>query len=315
MLIACAILGVLLSAAFSVFTSSLQTKRSEDLKLGLQQNLRAAMQVISQDLRSAGVMRLHHQSTCTSNTPCSNNTQVAVLALDGTSTAIATTPGTAISNATQTFVCDAGQFALGNVAVRYNGTQIGNNASSNAINFGFNQARILQITGITQRPAPKAACAAGSSQDTLSHANESISDTIATDGQSYVFKADLHTYILGIDPNDSSRTSLYRLSGLSNPSSALVAYDVNELKIHYGIRNNPTASTASRVIFYNTLEDAVSTLGSSTYSAVPGTAGRTFIGGIVSAIRIKLTAQSASNLPNSNTPATFSLTETVDLRN
>ena len=44
--------------------------------------------------------------------------------------------------------------------------------------------------------------------------------------RAFRYKADLHTYILGIDPNDSSRTSLYRLSGLSNPSSALVAYDV-----------------------------------------------------------------------------------------
>jgi type II secretory pathway pseudopilin PulG len=315
MLVAFAIFGTMLAAAFSVFSSGLQTKRGQDLRLGLQQNLRAAMQVITQDLRSSSVMRLYHQSTCSSGVPCSNNTQIAIFALDGTSTAIASAPGTNITNATDTFVCDASQFQIGDVAVRYNGTQISSNASNNAINFGFNQARVLQITSKTERATPKAACTAGTSQDTLSHSGQSITDTVANDGQSFVFKAALNTYTLRPDPINSSRTALYRLSGLSGPSSALVAYDVSELKVYYGIRSNPTSSSASRVIFYDSLDAVVSALGATTYSAIPEAAGKTYVGGIIAAVRIKLTGRSASNPPGSSTPATFSLTETVDLRN
>jgi Tfp pilus assembly protein PilW len=189
MLIAIAIFGTMLTAAFMIFSSGLQTKRSEDLKLGLQQNLRAAMQIISQDLRSAGVMHLYNQSPC--NSVCSNDTQVAILALTGVNTAIASTPGTT-PNATQTAVCDASAFKKGDIAVRYNGTAIATNTSNvvtSAINTGFNTSQILQLSNTpSERSAPKAACTA-TSNDTLFHAQQNISGTIANDGQSYVFKA------------------------------------------------------------------------------------------------------------------------------
>ena len=319
MLIAMAIFGTMLAAAFMIFSSSLQTKRGEDLKLGLQQNLRAAMQVISQDLRSAGVMHLYNQSPCTNNV-CSNNTQVAIIALTGINSSIASTSGSAL-NATQTSICDASQFQAGDIAVRYNGTAIATNASNvatSAINTGFNTSQILQISSKTERSAPKAACTA-SSNDTLVHNTQAI-NSATDDTQSYVFKANLLTYRIQPDEFDSSRTALYRLSGLGTlttpPAIAAVAYDIKSLKIAYGIRSNQTTLNASRLVFYDTLEDAVTnTLGATVASSIPGTAGRTYIGGYVTSVRITLTGESATNLPNSNTKATFSLSETVDLRN
>jgi Tfp pilus assembly protein PilW len=332
MLIAMAIFGTMLAAAFMIFSSGLQTKRSEDLKLGLQQNLRAAMEVISQDLRSSGVLHLYNQSPCSSSVPCSNNTQVAVLALDGTNTAIATTPGSNMSG-TNTFVCDASQFRQGDVAVLYNGTNIAGTSVNNnnvvttvtsAVNYGFNTAQVLQITSPpTVRPAPRAACAAGTSQDTLPHSSQTNSDPISLDGQSYVFKAALNTYMLGTDPANPSGKALLRLSGLNAPfdTANVVAYDVSGLTISYGIRFAPTSLTASRVIFYDSLEAAVAalnpTLPTSTppYSNIPRTTNTTYIGGVVTAVRITLSGESASKLPGTNDPAKFSLTETVDLRN
>jgi prepilin-type N-terminal cleavage/methylation domain-containing protein len=323
MLIALAIFGTMLTAAFMIFSSGLQTKRSEDLKLGLQQNVRAAMQIISQDLRSAGVMHLYNQSPC--NNVCSNNTQVAILALTGTNTAIASTPGTT-PNATQTAVCDASQFKKGDIAVRYNGTSIATNSSNvvtSAINTGFNTSQVLQLSSApTERSAPKAACTA-TSNDTLFHAQQNVSGTIANDGQSYVFKANLLTYVVRPDPFDSSRTALYQLSGLGDttttpvtaPDSAPVAYDIKSLKISYGIRFNPTALSASRLVFYDTLEDAVTVQGTASTSNVPGVAGKTYIAGLVTAVRVTLTGESANNLPNTSKKATFTLSETVDLRN
>ena len=317
MLIAMAIFGTMLAAAFMIFSSSLQTKRGEDLKLGLQQNLRAAMQVISQDLRSAGVMHLYNQNPCTNNV-CSNNTQVAILALTGVNSSIASTSGSTL-NATQTSICDASQFQAGDIAVRYNGTAIAINAGvASAINTGFNTSQILQISSKTERSAPKAACTA-TSNDTLVHNTQAINGA-TDDTQSYVFKANLLTYRIQPDEFDSSRTALYRLSGLGTattlPSIAAVAYDIKSLKIAYGIRNNATSLNASRIVFYDTLDNAITnTLGATAASSIPGTTGKTYIGGYVTAVRITLTGESASNLPNSTKKAEFSLSETVDLRN
>ena len=332
MLIAMAIFGTMLAAAFMIFSSGLKTKRSEDLKLGLQQNLRAAMEVISQDLRSSGVLHLYNQSPCSSSVPCSNNTQVAILALDGTNTAIATAPGSSMSG-TNTFVCDASQFAQDDVAVLYNGTNIAgtsvNNNSvvttvSSAVNYGFNTAQVLQITAAPiLRPAPRATCAAGTGQDTLPHSGQTNNDPISLDGQSYVFKAALNTYMLGTDPANPSGSALLRLSRLNAPlaTPAVVAYDVSGLRVSYGIRFAPTSLSASRVVFYDSLEAAAAALnptlstGTLPYSNIPRTTNTTYIGGVVTAVRISLTGTSASNLPGSNTPATFTLTQTVDLRN
>jgi Tfp pilus assembly protein PilW len=327
MLLAFAIFGTMLAAAFSVFSTSLQTKRSTDLQLNVQQNLRAAMQVISQDLRSAGAMHLYNQSTCTSSVPCSNNTQMAVLALTGFSTPVTTAPGTSTATTT-TAVCNAGPFAVGDIAIRYNGTVISTTASSNAINYGFNNARILEVTALPT--TPQTACTTGNSE-ALTHSNQSISETIDPNGQSYVFQAALNTYMIGTDPAEppgSSKKALLLRSGLSTLNTGyttpkVVAYDMdpNGLTISYGVRSNQDSSSASRIKFYDSFADAVTAADtqsatSRTHSATfSNTPASTYIGGVITAVRITLKGKSASNLPGTNTSDAFTLTETVDLRN
>jgi Tfp pilus assembly protein PilW len=327
MLIAMGIFGTMLAAAFSIFSSGLQTKRSEDLKLNGQQNLRAAMQVISQDLRSAGAMHLYNQSTCNSSVPCSNSTQVSVLALTGFSTPVTTTPGTS-STTTTTAVCNAGPFAVGDIAIRYNGTPASATASSNAINYGFNNARILEVTAVPA--SPQTTCTTGNSE-TLTHTS-STSETIDANGQSYVFQSALNTYMIGTDPTDSSKKALLMRSGLSilnsgyNPT--VVAYDMdpNGLKISYGVRLNQDSSSASIIKFYDSFSAAVTAADtqSTTFSTTPRTHSATFsntpgastyIGGVITAVRIILKGKSASNLPGTSQADAFTLTETVDLRN
>jgi Tfp pilus assembly protein PilW len=325
MLVAVAIFGTMLAAAFSVFSVSLQTKRTTDLQMNVQQNLRAAMQIISQDLRSAGAMHLYNQSTCTSSLPCSNNTQVAILAMTGFSTPVTTAPGSSTATTT-TAVCNAGPFAIGDIAIRYNGTAISATAGSNAINYGFNNARILEVTAV---PAtPQSTCTTGNSE-TLTHANQSISETIDPNGQSYVFQSALNTYLIGTDPADSSKKALLMRSGLSTLNTGyttpkVVAFDMDPdgLKISYGVRSNQDSSSASRIKFYERFADAVSAADSqsttsrthsATFSNTPGAA--TYIGGVITAVRITLKGKSASNLQGTSQADTFTLTETVDLRN
>jgi prepilin-type N-terminal cleavage/methylation domain-containing protein len=323
-LVAVAIFGTMLAAAFSVFSVSLQTKRSTDLQLNVQQNLRAAMQIISQDLRSAGAMHLYNQSTCTSSVPCSNNTQVAVLALTGFSTPVTTAPGSSTATTT-TAVCNSGPFAIGDIAIRYNGTAISATASSNAINYGFNNARILEVTAVPT--SPQTTCTTGNSE-TLTHAS-STSETIDPNGQSYVFQSALNTYMIGTDPADSSKKALLMRSGLSTLNTGyttpkVVAYDMdpNGLTISYGVRSNQDSTSASTLKFYNTFAEAVtaadsqsttSRTHSATFSNTPGAA--TYIGGVITAVRITLKGKSASNLPGTSQADAFTLTETVDLRN
>jgi Tfp pilus assembly protein PilW len=317
-------LGTMLTAAFSIFSSGLQTKHSEDLKLGVQQNLRAAMEVISQDLRSAGVMHLYNQTACTSSKACSNSTQVSVLGLTGESTAITTTPGTN-TNATSTAVCDSTGFNVGNLVIRYNGSAINANATLNALNLGFNRARLLTLTAVAQRPTPASPCATGSNEATLTHAGTSLIEQIDPNGQSYVFKATLNTYMLEADPVTTGKTALYRRSGLDATNPKVVAYGLKPggIKIEYGVRDNEDSSSASKIKFYDTLALAataatahVTGTGPRTYVDVPTTSATdTYIGGAITAVRITLDGESDNNLPGSSEPAKFSLTQTVDLRN
>jgi Tfp pilus assembly protein PilW len=307
MLIAMAIFGTMLAAAFSIFSTGLQTKRGEDIKLGVQQNVRAAMQIISQDLRSAGVMHLYNQNPCT-NSVCSTGTQVSILALDGTNTPVASAPGTTPS-ATQTLVCDSSQFAVNDIAVLYNGTSI----AAGEINTGFKRSQVLQITGPLPTHHTGACASTSGGYDTLTHNTRSVTDVIANDGQSYVFKARLLTYRIQADPDDSSRNNLYQLSGAgATATPPVVAYDIKSLKVSYGVRVNATSSSVSKIIFYDTLALAAAGQTSATYTDTPGP---NYIGGLVTAVRITLTGESNSKLPNSSEKFKFSLSETVDLRN
>lgn len=65
LLVALAILGILLTLTLEAFSGSLTYKSREDLRLKTQQNLRAALHYITQDLRSGAYLHVwNHTLLC-----------------------------------------------------------------------------------------------------------------------------------------------------------------------------------------------------------------------------------------------------------
>ena len=305
LLLAMAITGVVVTIMVQVFSSVLQDKRGGDLRLGLQQNLRTAMQMMAQDLRSAAFLHVWNQSPCASGQPCSTNNQIAIVILDGTSTGVDAPPGNSFTNSAETRVCDASLFNVGDLGLLYNGSQV-------------------ELLEITQRQTNDSVCGTVPI-DKLQHNTSKISGQWTAEAQ--IFKAEIATYSLQPDPINPSRTVLFRRAGLSTggPRTGIVAFDVTGLKVSYGIAVNLN-TPASKLIFYNTLEDAASAANGSavkpadcaSFTANPSAANKgtkvCYVGSMVRAVRVTLDGQTAVPLPNSGVPGTFSLTETVELR-
>lgn len=294
-LLTLAILGVLLVLALNGSTQSLFFKRHEDLRLKTQQNLRAALHYITQDLRSGAYLHLYHQTPCDPSKPCSNHTQVSLVVLTGQSTPVAEPPGTSFTNSTQTGVCDARAFQDGDLALLYNGGQV----------------RFLQITQRQLLANYSQPCSGppNPNRDMVQHNNDTISGQWTT--SAYVFKAELTTYLIGPDPLDPSQKALYRMAGYNGGGAWIVAFGVSGLEVWYGVPEDPNSLTA-RLIFYPTLEDAARAFSGQGYTATPGS--EKYIGSLVRAVRVALTGTSPGNLPGRGIPDTVRVTETVEFR-
>ena len=297
-LVSLAILGVLLVLALNGSTQSLFFKRHEDLRLKTQQNLRAALHYITQDLRSGAYLHLYHQTHCDPSKPCSNHTQVSLVVLTGQSTPVAEPPGNSFTDLTETGICDARAFQDGDLALLYNGGQV-------------------QLLRITQRQllanySQPCSGPPNPNRDKIQHNNDKISGQWTT--SAYVFKAELVTYFIGPDPLDPSQKVLYRMTGYSGGAASgagIVAFGVSGLEVWYGVPEDPNSPT-SRLIFYRTLEDAASAFSGQGYTATPGS--EKYIGSLVRAVRVALTGTSPGNLPGKSTPDTMTVTETVEFR-
>ncbi|GAB5602135.1 hypothetical protein FJNA_06600 [Thermus sp. FJN-A] len=295
---ALAILGVLSTLTLNVFTQSLYYKRHEDLRLKTQQNLRAALHYITQDLRSGAYLHVWHQSPCDDTKPCSNHTQVAIVGLTGESSPVAEPPGNSFTNSAETGICDARSFAVGDLALLYNGGQV-------------------QLLRITQRQllANYAQACSGPpnpNRDKVQHNDDKISGQWTS--SAYLFKVDLATYVVRDDPLEAGRKVLYRMTGYDGTGTqgaGIVAFGITGLEVWYGVPEDPNA-LSSRLVFYPTLEDATGAFSTQGYTATPG--GSKYIGTLVRAVRVALTGQSPGNLPGKSTPDTFTVTETVELR-
>ena len=66
--------------------------------------------------------------------------------------------------------------------------------------------------------------------------------------------------------------------------------------------------------YYDTLTAAANALGASTYSDMPTVAGKSFVGSLVRAVRLQMTGQTRNVTSPGGTRATYTLTETIDLR-
>ncbi|QWK23215.1 MAG: prepilin-type N-terminal cleavage/methylation domain-containing protein [Thermus antranikianii] len=308
LLLALAILGVLSTLALNAFTQSLNYKRHEDLRLKTQQNLRAALHYVTQDLRSGAYLHVWHQSPCDATRPCSNHTQVAIVGLTGDSSPVAEPPGNSFTNSAETGVCDARAFQEGDLVLLYNGDQV----------------QLLRITQRQLLADPNQPCSGppNPNRDKIQHNQDRISGQWTN--SAYVFKVDLATYVVRDDPLEAGRKVLYRMTGYGTrgagaetgygdtmTGAGIVAFGITGLEVWYGVPEDPNAQS-SRLVFYPTLEEAASAFSAQGYSATPG--GGKYIGTLVRAVRVALTGQSPGNLPGKNAPDTLTVTETVELR-
>lgn len=297
-LVALAILGILFTLTLRAFSESLMFKRHEDLRLKTQQNLRAALHYITQDLRSGSYLHIWHQVPCDSTKPCSNHQQVAVVTLTGESSPVAEPPGNSFTNSVETGICDARSFQDGDLALLYNGGEY----------------QLLRITQRQLQANYSQPCSGppNPNRDKVQHNQDQISGQWTT--SAYLFKVDLATYVIREDPLEPGRKVLYRMTGYygtGTSGAGIVAFGITDLRVWYGVPEDPNA-LSSRLVFYPTLEDAAAAFNPQGYGATPASAK--YIGSLVRAVRITLTGASPGDLPGKGVPDTLSVTQTVELR-
>ncbi len=309
-LLAIGILIVLIGIVAVALTRGLQTKHSQSVYVELQQNLRVAMQQITQDLRSASQLGLWNDpaSGCSAaGDACSARDRLAILVSKGFYTAVAEAPGNSYTNSVETAVCDASGFDTGDLVLITNG--------SAADLVTITQIQNLRDFSQPCRPATTAAGGNPPNHDKIQHNNDRLSGTWQPN--TYAFKVQLVTYELRPDPQDATRSVLYRRTGLGageGPYSGIVAFDVDTLRISYGVPIDPTAasSTIQQLRFYDSLTAAATALGSA-YTDDPKSSG-VYVGGLVRAVRVYLAGTTPKPLSAGGGPGRYEITETVDLR-
>jgi len=131
LLIAAAIFLSLIGVAFQFTVSSLSIQGRESQTVELQQNVRAALQLMAQDIRSSNGLHVINNANCQIGSPCSNNSQLTTISASGEITLVQEPPNSNFSNSTQTRVCDARDYPNGSTAILMNATK--NSNDSNAL--------------------------------------------------------------------------------------------------------------------------------------------------------------------------------------
>ncbi|GEM_PF-2713890 len=285
-------------ATFSL-TQGLRSKRSLQTYVELQQNLRAAMQQITQDIRfSARLGPWNDPSSGCSHAgdACSLSDRLSLLVTTGRYTSVAETPGASYSNSTATHLCDARRLTHKLVLIDDGST-----------------SHLVRVTRVLLQRDYSQPCQSSSpaNRDLIRHSNNRISGTWR--GNTYAYQVEKVTYRLIPDPLDASRTVLYR-GGPAGTASGIVAFDVDSIKFSYGVPLNPGAASNSvqKLRFYDSLSAAASALGSS-YSDDPAST-QNYVGRVVRAIRVTINGSTPEPLKTSGNRGQYQITETVDLR-
>lgn len=316
LLISISVFAVLLTIVLTTMTNSLQTQRRESLQLDAQQNLRIALQQISQDLRVASHFHVWHQpsSNCTPlDTVCSTNNEISIVTSNGNSTSIPLS-GTSFVNTNVIPVCDSNIFSAGDVVTLLNRDLNNKNALLQDI---------VDLLVVQNVPSPSTIdltldCSNINSDDITMTSNTTIGGASAIAGinwqdAAYLFSNIFVNYSLQTDPLDNTRKVLYRRTGLGasgGASSGIVSFDVTNLTFSYGVPNNISASTA-QLIFYDTLADAATAFGT-TYTDDPQSLTANYIGLLVKAVRVSITGETTDGLKRGEAPKSFTYSETID---
>lgn len=301
LLIAMTVLIVILGIVGFAVTGSLRVKGREMQMIEMQQNLRSALQLISQDARAGAFIHVWNDSSCT-NGICSRDDRIALVTTDGVMTMIPEPPGASYNNSAITGVCDARDFEVGDLAI---------------VVAGDDSVDLVEVTGINQQANYSQPCKGphgkGSpNRDQVQHNKQKLTGKYST--TNHMFRAVIATYSLQPDPVDSESTVLHRMTGLSSvgPQSGIVAFHVSDLALAYGVPVDPDVA-ASQLVFYPSLSAAASALGAG-YTAFPSGSGQTYVGSVVQAVRISLTGRTPNPINSAGEHGEFTLTETVEFR-
>lgn len=283
LLVAMALLGILSLLVLQSLTGSLRVKRREDVRIEVQQNLRAAAQIIAEDVRSAAFMRLWN-GDC-SKGACSNHKRVSLVVLDGTFTRVPEPPGNSFTNSVTTRVCDARLFKAGDQALLVNGQQV----------------ELLVISKVIPQPGHNysAPCTGPNNpppnSDKIQHTDQKISGQ--WNQNATLYRAHVVNYFASTDADGEG--VLCRVEGLTfDPNKpcedigTIVAFDVFDIDgdsepvtFDYGLPENPNA-LGSKLRFYPDLVQAANSLSNYTSDPLDNTA--TYIGGTIKALLITL---------------------------
>lgn len=302
LLVGMTVLLVLLGVAGAAVVNSMRVKGREMQLVEMQQNLRSALQLITQDARAGAFIHVWNNSACTYGV-CSTNDRLALITTDGVMTMIPEPPGNSYNNSAITGVCDARDFNVGDLAIVVSGDKSADLIEVTNINLHANYAQPCKGPGGT---------GGGPNRDQVQHNKQKLTGTWST--ANHMFRAVVATYSLEPDPLVQGETVLYRRTGLTTPQAqtGIVAFQVSDLSFSYGVPVDPAAA-ASQLVFYPTLEAAATALGSA-YSALPVGTGKIFVGSVVQAVRISLTGRTAHPLASTGDYGELTLTETVEFR-
>ncbi|GEM47001.1 PilW family protein [Deinococcus cellulosilyticus] len=233
MLIASAAGLVILGASASLFSSTYRLKGREDQLIPLQETLRGAAEIMSQDLREATGTRVILNNNIPA-LPASTNTSITITDMDHNGKFSIPEPnGNSLQNSANTPIIEpnyanktcedvfvAGDWALVTSGNWSQWVQVGNNGGN--------------------------VCLANSGQKKVLHVQQKLTGIVWTPAASFM-KMNIVQYYLGTDASTGS-TVLYRKLGSADPQ--IVAFDITDLKFQYSTdgltyTNTPASTPAS----------------------------------------------------------------------
>lgn len=296
LLVAAAVLGVMLAFVAQGFGGALALRRSQTVRLQLQQNLRSATQLLAQDARSGAIFHVWHDAACpAAGARCSDRDEVSLVVTDGHLSPVPSPPGRSFGRSREVPVCDARGFRPGDVALLHVGAEV----------------HLLEVGQVQLLADHARACAGSPGTPNRDKIGLKGSPPRATwDPTASLVRAEIVTYRLEPDPHAPERTVLARRVRGGGPSG-IVAFDIVGLEVAYGIPVDPEDD--GRLVFHDTLESAARALGPS-FSAVPGDPARRFVGLELAALRVTVRGESPVAPRGGAEPDRLAVTQTIDFR-